>query len=101
MSDESRLGREQIATADALQQITDAGVRVFFYLEDQERTMGTATDKLISTIKNFGGSSNARRPARASMTRCSGKRKRSTSWGVACTGMTMWMSWAQTAPGSM
>ena len=34
MSDESRLGREQIATADALQQITDAGVRVFFYLED-------------------------------------------------------------------
>ena len=30
MSEESRLGREQIATAYALQQITDAGVRVFY-----------------------------------------------------------------------
>jgi DNA invertase Pin-like site-specific DNA recombinase len=35
MSEESRLGREQIQTAYALQQITDAGVRVFFYLSDQ------------------------------------------------------------------
>jgi DNA invertase Pin-like site-specific DNA recombinase len=31
MSEESRLGREQIETAYALKQITDAGVRVFFY----------------------------------------------------------------------
>ena len=30
MSEESRLGREQIETAYALKQITDAGVRVFF-----------------------------------------------------------------------
>ena len=28
---------------------------MFFYLEDQERKMDTATDKLISMIKNFGG----------------------------------------------
>ena len=34
MSEESRLGREQIETAYALKQIMDAGVRVFFYLED-------------------------------------------------------------------
>ena len=33
MSEESRLGREQIQTAYALQQITDAGVRVFYYLD--------------------------------------------------------------------
>ena len=39
MSEESRLGREQIETAYALKQITDAGVRVFFYLEDRERTL--------------------------------------------------------------
>jgi len=30
MSEESRLGREQIETAYALKQITDAGVRIFF-----------------------------------------------------------------------
>jgi site-specific DNA recombinase len=34
MSEESRLGREQIATAYALKTITDAGVRLFFYLTD-------------------------------------------------------------------
>ena len=33
MSEESRLGREQIETAYALKQIMDAGVRVFFDLE--------------------------------------------------------------------
>jgi DNA invertase Pin-like site-specific DNA recombinase len=39
MSEESRLGREQIETAYALKQIMDAGLRVFFYLEDRERTL--------------------------------------------------------------
>jgi site-specific DNA recombinase len=55
MSEESRLGREQTRTQYALLEIVEAGVRVFFYLEDQERKMDTATDKLISMIKNFGG----------------------------------------------
>jgi hypothetical protein len=32
MSEESRLGREQIETAYALKQITDAGAQVWFYL---------------------------------------------------------------------
>ena len=39
MCEESRLGREQIETAYALKQIITAGVRVFFYLEDRERTL--------------------------------------------------------------
>src|SRR5262245_6416112 len=37
MSQESRLGREQIEAAYVLKRITDAGVRVWFYLSDQER----------------------------------------------------------------
>jgi DNA invertase Pin-like site-specific DNA recombinase len=37
MSEESRLGREAIETAYALKQLVQAGVRVFFYLEDRER----------------------------------------------------------------
>jgi len=53
MSEESRLGREQIETAYALKQITDAGVRVFLYLEDRERTLDNAMDKVMSSLANF------------------------------------------------
>jgi site-specific DNA recombinase len=54
MSEESRLGREQIQTAYALKQIMDADVRVFFYLEDRERTLGSAMDKMMLSLTNFG-----------------------------------------------
>jgi DNA invertase Pin-like site-specific DNA recombinase len=53
MSEESRLGREQIQTAFALQQITDAGVRVFFYLTDQERKLDTAIEKIMGALAGF------------------------------------------------
>jgi len=53
MSEESRLGREQIETAYALKQITDAGVRVFFYLEDRERTLDNALDKVMLSLTTF------------------------------------------------
>ncbi len=53
MSEESRLGREQIQTAYALQQLMDAGVRVFFYLTDQERTLNTAMDKVMLSLTGF------------------------------------------------
>ncbi len=53
MSEESRLGREQIQTAYALQQLMDAGVRVWFYLTDQERTLNTAMDKVMLSLTNF------------------------------------------------
>jgi DNA invertase Pin-like site-specific DNA recombinase len=39
MSEESRLGRESIEVAYALKQLAQAGVRVFLYLEDRERTI--------------------------------------------------------------
>ncbi len=53
MSEESRLGREQIETAYALKKITDAGVRVFFYLEDRERTLDSAMDTVMLSLTNF------------------------------------------------
>jgi len=53
MSEESRLGREQIETAYALKQIIDAGVRLFFYLEDRERTLDNALDKMMLSLTNF------------------------------------------------
>jgi site-specific DNA recombinase len=53
MSEESRLGREQIETAYALKQIITAGVRVFYYLEDRERVLESPTDKLLLSVTAF------------------------------------------------
>jgi site-specific DNA recombinase len=53
MSEESRLGREQIETAYRLKSIIDAGVRVFYYLEDRERTLGSALDKMMMNLTTF------------------------------------------------
>jgi DNA invertase Pin-like site-specific DNA recombinase len=53
MSEESRLGREAIETAFALKQIITAGVRVFFYLEDRERTLDSPTDKIMLSLTAF------------------------------------------------
>jgi site-specific DNA recombinase len=53
MSEESRLGRESIETAYALKQLVTAGVRVFFYLEDRERTLDSPTDKIMMSLTAF------------------------------------------------
>jgi site-specific DNA recombinase len=53
MSEESRLGREAIETGYVLKQIMDAGVRVFFYLEDRERALDTAMDKVMLSLTNL------------------------------------------------
>src|SRR5216684_2170834 len=50
MSEESRLGREAIETSYALKQILDAGVRVFYYLEDRERVLGSPADKIMLSL---------------------------------------------------
>jgi site-specific DNA recombinase len=53
MSEESRLGRESIETGYALKQILDVDVRVFFYLEDRERTLDNAMDKVLLSLATF------------------------------------------------
>ncbi len=53
MSEESRLGREAIETAYALKQIVTVGVRVFFYMEDRERTLDSPTDKIMLSLTAF------------------------------------------------
>ncbi len=53
MSEESRLGREAIETAYALKQLVTAGVRVFFYLEDRERTLDGPMDKVMLSLTTF------------------------------------------------
>ncbi len=53
MSEESRLGRESIETSYLMKQILDADVRVFFYLDDRERTLDTALDQVLLSLTNF------------------------------------------------
>jgi DNA invertase Pin-like site-specific DNA recombinase len=53
MSEESRLGREQIETAYVIKQILDAGVRLFDYLDDRERTLDSATEKVLLSLAGF------------------------------------------------
>ena len=53
MSEEARLGREAIETAYALKQIITAGARVFFYLEDRERTLESPTDKIMLSLATY------------------------------------------------
>jgi site-specific DNA recombinase len=51
VSEESRLGRETIETAYVLKQLITAGVRVFSYLEDRERTLNNATEKFMLSLQ--------------------------------------------------
>jgi site-specific DNA recombinase len=53
MSEESRLGREQIETAYILKRILDANVRVHFYLDDRERTLDSPMDKMMAGLQHF------------------------------------------------
>jgi site-specific DNA recombinase len=53
MSEESRLGREAIETAYALKQLVTAGVRVFFYLEDRERTLNSPIEKAMLSLQTM------------------------------------------------
>ena len=53
MSEESRLGREATETASALKQLITAGVRVFFYLEDRERTLDSPADKIMLSLATY------------------------------------------------
>ncbi len=53
MAEPSRLGREQIETAYTLKRITDADVRVFYYLNDHEALMDTALAKVMASLTGF------------------------------------------------
>jgi hypothetical protein len=47
------LGREAIQSSYAFKQIIDSGVRIFFYLTDQERKLDNALDKVMLSLTNF------------------------------------------------
>src|SRR5258708_38300146 len=53
MSELSRLGREMTHTSTVLAQIRTAGVRVWFYLTDDELKFDSATDKFMVSALSF------------------------------------------------
>jgi hypothetical protein len=73
--------REAIETAYALKQLITAGVRVWFYLENRERTLDTPTDKLLMSVTAFADElerENARQRTYDAMAR-KARRKRSAA----------------------
>lgn len=74
MSEESRLGREAIETADALKQLVTAGVRVFFYLDDRHRTLESPTDKVLLSLTAFADEIEREKAPSGPLTRCCGRR---------------------------
>jgi DNA invertase Pin-like site-specific DNA recombinase len=53
MSELSRIGRDQIQTAQCLAQIEAAGIRVFFYLTGEELKFSTAVDRFLVNAVSF------------------------------------------------
>ncbi len=86
MSEESRLGREQIEVSYALKQLVTAGVRVFCYLTDTERTLNSPIEKVmlaLSTMADEMEREKARQRTRDAMIR---KAKAGHVTGGACFG---------------
>ncbi len=101
MSEESRLGREAIETAYALKQLVQAGVRVFFYLEDRERTLDSPTDKIMLSLTTFADELERERRDSAPTTRCSARRARATLPAVPASVIATWRCSTPAVPGRM
>ena len=93
MSEESRLGREQIEVGYALKQLIVAGVRVFLYLTDSERTLNSPIEKAMLALQTMADEmerEKARQRTHDAMTR---KARAGHVTGGACFGTTTFPSW--------
>ena len=57
LAEPSRLGREQIETVYTLKRITDAGVAVWYYLDDRRAAMDSALAKVMASLSGFASES--------------------------------------------
>ena len=88
MSEESRLGREAIEVSYALKQIISAGVRVFLYLTDTERTLDSPIEKAMLALQRWPTRWSVRSGVSARTTPLFARRRPATSPGAACSGTT-------------
>jgi hypothetical protein len=84
MMDEDRLGPQQMETAWALKQLITAGVRVFSYLQDRERTLDSPTEKLLLSVTSFADELEREKARQRPTMPCSGRRRPATSRADAC-----------------
>src|SRR5690349_15595869 len=82
MTEDSRLGREQVETIYTLKQITSAGVRVFLARDDVERKLDSATDKVMAALASFASEIERERTAQ----RTSAAMRRRAARGVVVAG---------------
>ena len=61
VSEQSRLGRDTIRTLSAIQQIQDAGVRIFGYLDDREISVEEDMDEINEFIRGWSSSQERRK----------------------------------------
>jgi DNA invertase Pin-like site-specific DNA recombinase len=61
VSEQSRLGRETIRTLAVIQQIQEAGIRIFSYLDDREITLEDDADEVQEFIRSWSSSQERRK----------------------------------------
>jgi DNA invertase Pin-like site-specific DNA recombinase len=88
MSEESRIGREMIRVSYVLQQIMRAGVRVWFYLENRERTLDSPTDKFKLSATAFADEMERDKTRQRTYDAMERRPRRATSRAGACSVMT-------------
>lgn len=52
--DQDRIGRDQVRTPTILNDLIEAGVRVFYYSSGQELRLDSPTERLLANVVNFG-----------------------------------------------
>jgi DNA invertase Pin-like site-specific DNA recombinase len=88
MSEESRLGREAIRNGLCAQAACAGGVRVFFYLEDRERTLDSPTDQMMLSLTAFAEELEREKARQRTYDAMHRKALAATSPAVACSATT-------------
>ena len=86
MSELSRLGREQGQNAQALASIIAKGVKVYFYLTDEELKYETAVDKFMVNAVSFAAELEREKAAQRSLDALERKARKGYNAGGACYG---------------
>ena len=86
MSEISRLGRDIIRNAVAIDEIRSEGVRIFYYLSDEEEKADTPEQKLMVTLKSFAAEVERTRTAQRTRDALERKARNGHSTGGSCFG---------------
>ncbi len=86
--DETRLGGDMHRTGLLMQDLLEAGVRLFFYSTGEEVLLDNPTQKLIATIKNYGSEIERERVSSRVYEHLKGKAERRCNPGGAVFGYT-------------